>query len=299
MRLPGTLLQGEQGQLKSKRRSETAVPVALPAGSRWRRRFARMAGTWDLSRSLLISYGVRVEAVTVADADGVAGGGLQERDCPSPIGCAWRLAIDWMPACGRLTKPGDSAGGYDRSADCQSVRLAPGVRCAPADWVRHGRSGHGRHAGMWRWPRRGRARAASAAFACSLTCPGNAYAAAGHSLVSQSSKGPLMSARTGPPVRSIGTDPAAFTEFYRAHVDEVTRFVARRVADPQLAADLTAEVFLAVIDAAARYRDPSVARDVAVRDRAQRHRRRVPPVRTRTPRREPGRGPPAAGRRRR
>jgi RNA polymerase sigma-70 factor (ECF subfamily) len=37
-------------------------------------------------------------------------------------------------------------------------------------------------------------------------------------------------------VRSIGTEPAAFTEFYRAHVDEVTRFVARRVADPQLAA---------------------------------------------------------------
>ena len=63
-----------------------------------------------------------------------------------------------------------------------------------------------------------------------------------------------MSARAGPPVRSIGTDPAAFTEFYRAHVDEVTRFVARRVADPQLAADLTAEVFLAVIDAAAAYR---------------------------------------------
>jgi RNA polymerase sigma-70 factor (ECF subfamily) len=63
-----------------------------------------------------------------------------------------------------------------------------------------------------------------------------------------------MGARAEPPVRSIGTDPAAFTEFYRAHVDEVTRFVARRVADPQLAADLTAEVFLAVIEAAAAYR---------------------------------------------
>jgi len=37
-------------------------------------------------------------------------------------------------------------------------------------------------------------------------------------------------------------------------VDEVTRFVTRRVADPQLAADLTAEVFLAVIEAAAGYR---------------------------------------------
>jgi RNA polymerase sigma factor (sigma-70 family) len=57
-----------------------------------------------------------------------------------------------------------------------------------------------------------------------------------------------------PPIRSIGTDPAAFTEFYRAHVAEVTRFVTRRVADPQLAADLTAEVFLAVIEAAAHYR---------------------------------------------
>jgi RNA polymerase sigma factor (sigma-70 family) len=61
-------------------------------------------------------------------------------------------------------------------------------------------------------------------------------------------------ARAEPPVRWIGTDPAAFTEFYRAHVDEVTRFVTRRVADPQLAADLTADVFLAVIEAAADYR---------------------------------------------
>jgi RNA polymerase sigma factor (sigma-70 family) len=61
-------------------------------------------------------------------------------------------------------------------------------------------------------------------------------------------------ARAEPPVRSIRTDPAAFTEFYRAHVDEVTRFVTRRVADPQLAADLTADVFLAVIEAAADYR---------------------------------------------
>ena len=63
-----------------------------------------------------------------------------------------------------------------------------------------------------------------------------------------------MSARGEALVRSIGTDPVAFTEFYCAHVDEVTRFVARRVADPQLAADLTAEVLLAVIDAAAAYR---------------------------------------------
>jgi RNA polymerase sigma factor (sigma-70 family) len=64
----------------------------------------------------------------------------------------------------------------------------------------------------------------------------------------------VIGAGAEPSVRSIGTDPAAFTEFYRAHVDEVTRFVTRRVADPQLAADLTAEVFLAAIEAAARYR---------------------------------------------
>ncbi|HEY1004430.1 MAG TPA: sigma-70 family RNA polymerase sigma factor [Streptosporangiaceae bacterium] len=63
-----------------------------------------------------------------------------------------------------------------------------------------------------------------------------------------------MNSRAEPQVRSIGTDPAAFSQFYRAHADEVTRFVARRVADPHLAADLTAEVFLAVIDAAACYR---------------------------------------------
>jgi RNA polymerase sigma-70 factor (ECF subfamily) len=63
-----------------------------------------------------------------------------------------------------------------------------------------------------------------------------------------------MNPRAEPQVQSIGTNPAAFTQFYRSHVDEVTRFVARRVADPHLAADLTADVFLAVIDAAPRYR---------------------------------------------
>lgn len=57
-----------------------------------------------------------------------------------------------------------------------------------------------------------------------------------------------------PRIRSIGTDPAAFSQFYRAHADEVTRFVARRVADPHLAADLTAEVFLAAVEAAGSYR---------------------------------------------
>jgi RNA polymerase sigma-70 factor (ECF subfamily) len=52
----------------------------------------------------------------------------------------------------------------------------------------------------------------------------------------------------------IAHDPAAFERFYREHVEDVQRFVARRLGDPQLAADLTAEVFLAAISAAATYR---------------------------------------------
>ena len=36
-------------------------------------------------------------------------------------------------------------------------------------------------------------------------------------------------------------------EFYREHLPAVRSFVARRVSEPQLAADLTAEVFLAAI----------------------------------------------------
>lgn len=52
----------------------------------------------------------------------------------------------------------------------------------------------------------------------------------------------------------IAFDPAAFETFYREHVEAVQRSIARRVADPQLAADLTADVFLAAIDAAPRYR---------------------------------------------
>jgi RNA polymerase sigma factor (sigma-70 family) len=52
----------------------------------------------------------------------------------------------------------------------------------------------------------------------------------------------------------IAHDPQAFEAFYRAHVESVQRFVARRIDDPYLAADLTAEVFLAGIDAAPGYR---------------------------------------------
>ncbi|MGW0184929.1 RNA polymerase sigma factor [Streptomyces sp. NPDC003362] len=49
-------------------------------------------------------------------------------------------------------------------------------------------------------------------------------------------------------------DPRLFEEFYRRHVDAVTSFVARRVADAHTVADLTAEVFLAVLDSAHTYR---------------------------------------------
>lgn len=58
--------------------------------------------------------------------------------------------------------------------------------------------------------------------------------------------------RAGP--GAAAHDPEVFGEFYRRHIDEVTRFVARRTDDPHTVADLTAEVFLAVIDSAHTYR---------------------------------------------
>ena len=55
-------------------------------------------------------------------------------------------------------------------------------------------------------------------------------------------------------LRWIGTDPDIFEAFYREHVEDLQRFVARRVGDRERAADLTAEIFLAAIDSAHRYR---------------------------------------------
>ncbi|NRQ33840.1 sigma-70 family RNA polymerase sigma factor [Nonomuraea sp. NN258] len=52
----------------------------------------------------------------------------------------------------------------------------------------------------------------------------------------------------------LNEDPAAFEAFYRRHVDAVLRYVVRRVSDPHLAADLTADIFLAAMDSAATYR---------------------------------------------
>jgi RNA polymerase sigma-70 factor (ECF subfamily) len=52
----------------------------------------------------------------------------------------------------------------------------------------------------------------------------------------------------------IGIDPDIFDVFYREHVEGVEGFVVRRVGDRERAADLTAEVFLAAINSAQRYR---------------------------------------------
>jgi len=82
----------------------------------------------------------------------------------------------------------------------------------------------------------------------------------------------------------IAHDPAAFEAFYRRYVEDVQRFIARRVDDPHAAADLTAEVFLAAIGAAPGYESHrgvpiawlfGIARNVtsAERRRAARERR--------------------------
>lgn len=58
-------------------------------------------------------------------------------------------------------------------------------------------------------------------------------------------------------IGGIGSDPDLFEAFYREHLAEVQRFVARRVDDPHVAADLTADIFVAVIEGADRY-DPAL-----------------------------------------
>lgn len=63
-------------------------------------------------------------------------------------------------------------------------------------------------------------------------------------------------------IRTIGTDPVAFEAFYREHIDAVQRFVARRVGDVHTAADLTADIFLTVIEVSADY-VPARGRPVA------------------------------------
>jgi RNA polymerase sigma-70 factor (ECF subfamily) len=55
-------------------------------------------------------------------------------------------------------------------------------------------------------------------------------------------------------LRALPREPAAFSAFYRRHVDDVLGFLARRCRDPEQAADLTAEVFATVLLQARRYR---------------------------------------------
>jgi RNA polymerase sigma-70 factor (ECF subfamily) len=55
-------------------------------------------------------------------------------------------------------------------------------------------------------------------------------------------------------VRAVSGDPAAFEALYRANVEAIQRFFARRLDDPYRVADLTAEVFVAALESAATYR---------------------------------------------
>lgn len=81
-----------------------------------------------------------------------------------------------------------------------------------------------------------------------------APSALSHSLRLAAAQGRGVSAEQ---LRWIGTDPELFEVFYREHVEDLQRFVARRVGDRERAADLTAEIFLAAIDSAHRYRPRS------------------------------------------
>jgi RNA polymerase sigma-70 factor (ECF subfamily) len=49
-------------------------------------------------------------------------------------------------------------------------------------------------------------------------------------------------------------DPEAFGEFYRRHEDGILGFHLRRVGDPEVAIDLTAETFAAALRSARRFR---------------------------------------------
>jgi RNA polymerase sigma factor (sigma-70 family) len=61
--------------------------------------------------------------------------------------------------------------------------------------------------------------------------------------------------------RSACGDDEAFSAFYRVHLDAVLAFFMRRVGDRELALDLTAETFAAVVVSAGSYRSdgPAVA----------------------------------------
>src|SRR3954470_19370773 len=53
--------------------------------------------------------------------------------------------------------------------------------------------------------------------------------------------------RSGCLLQSAKTDPAAFAEFYERYAQRVMTFLLRRIFDPELALDLTAETFATIL----------------------------------------------------
>ena len=64
--------------------------------------------------------------------------------------------------------------------------------------------------------------------------------------MTEKTAGTRPGAETGEPAAGTGA-AAEFERLYRANVDAVTAYFARRTADPQVVADLTADTFVAVI----------------------------------------------------
>ncbi len=64
--------------------------------------------------------------------------------------------------------------------------------------------------------------------------------------MTEKTAGTLPEAEAGEPPAGGGA-AAGFERLYRANVDAVTAYFARRTADPQVVADLTADTFVAVI----------------------------------------------------
>lgn len=61
-------------------------------------------------------------------------------------------------------------------------------------------------------------------------------------------------ANDGQLMTKVRSDPAAFVQLYRRHYDAVFRYCAHRLFDRQTAEDITAEVFLKVVENLHRFR---------------------------------------------